>query len=220
MELYEVMRTTFAARDFTDEPVSDEMLHKIFDNARFAASGANRQGWRVVIVREEDTKSRIASLVEPTATRYVAQRDAGEEPYNTINSTLLTEEDFLAMPAPRNMIDKISFAPVILLIFVDLSVVSSFDSDLDRIGLVSGASIYPFVWNVLLAARNEGLGGTLTTFVTGQEEALKDLLNVPAEFAAAAMIPLGKPTKQLTKLRRNPVGMFATQERFDGETLS
>ena len=44
MELYDVMRTTFSAREFTDAPVPDEVLYKILDNARFASSGGNRQG--------------------------------------------------------------------------------------------------------------------------------------------------------------------------------
>ena len=88
--------------------------------------------------------------------------------------------------------------------FVDLSVVASFDSGLDRIGVISGGSIYPFAWNILLAARNEGLGGTLTTFV-GARAGLQELLGVPSHYAFAAMIPMGKPVKQLTKLSRKPV---------------
>tara|TARA_R110002110_G_scaffold205066_7_gene417342 strand:- start:498881 stop:499555 length:675 start_codon:yes stop_codon:yes gene_type:complete len=219
MELYEVMRTTFAARDFTDDPVPEEVLHKILDNARFAPSGANRQGWRVVIVRKHETKAVIASLIEPTLQRYVAQRDAGEEPWNTINPSSVTEEEIAATEIPRGMVDKISYAPVVLLVFVDLSVVSSFDSNLDRVGLISGASIYPFAWNILLSARNEGYGGTMTTFVGGQESQLKALLNVPDEYAFAAMIPVGKPIKQLTKLNRKPVEAFAVKEKFDGEML-
>ena len=57
MELYEVMRTTFAARDFVDEPVSDESLARILDNARFAPSGGNRQGWKVIVVRDDATRA-------------------------------------------------------------------------------------------------------------------------------------------------------------------
>ena len=48
MDLYEVMRTTFAARDFTDEPVSEEVVGRILENARFAPSGGNRHGWKAV----------------------------------------------------------------------------------------------------------------------------------------------------------------------------
>jgi len=54
MELFDVMRTTFAARDFTDDPLSDETLYRILDNARFAPSGGNRQGTRVIVVRDQD----------------------------------------------------------------------------------------------------------------------------------------------------------------------
>ncbi len=219
MDLYEVMRTTFAARDFTDDPVSDEVLSKILDNARFAPSGGNRQGWRVVVVRDEATKDALAPLIEPTFQRYVAQVQAGEAPWNTINPTRLSEAEIAAAPLPREMIEKITHAPVVLLVFVDLSVVASFDSELDRVGVISGGSIYPFVWNILLSARNEGLGGTLTTFVGGCEDELKKLVGVPDEYAFAAMLPIGRPVKQLTKLKRNPVETFAVLERFDGPSL-
>jgi nitroreductase len=90
---------------------------------------------------------------------------------------------------------------------------------LDRIGVISGGSIFPFAWNILLAARNEGLGGTLTTFVGAEEPALQQLLGVPSQYAFATMIPLGKPVKQFTKLSRKPVSEFAVMERFDGPAL-
>lgn len=219
MDLYDVMRTTFAARDFTDEPVPDEVLRKIFENARFAPSGGNRQGWKVVVVRDDQVKAELAPLIAPTLQRYIAQVMAGEAPWNTINPTTLTEVDIAAAPIPQEMINKITQAPVVLMVFVDLSVVASFDSGLDRVGVISGGSIYPFVWNILLSARNEGYGGTLTTFVGGAENAVKDLLGVPDEYAFAAMIPLGKPVKQLTKLTRKSVEEFVVRERFDGEVF-
>jgi hypothetical protein len=43
------------------------------------------------------------------------------------------------------------------------------DQNLDRIGLVSGASVYPLARNILLGARNEGYGGTLTSMAIPQE---------------------------------------------------
>ena len=88
--------------------------------------------------------------------------------------------------------------------------------ELDRIGVISGASVYPFVWNVLLAARNEGYGGVLTTMVVPEEPRVKQLLGVPESYAIAAVVPLGKPTHEVTKLRRRPVAQFVTRERFDG----
>ena len=57
---------------------------------------------------------------------------------------------------------------------------ASVDQDLERIGVVSGASVYPFAWNVLMAARHEGFGGTITTLATAQEPKIQALLGIPA----------------------------------------
>ena len=219
MDLYDVMRTTFAARQFTDDPVPDSVLHTILDNARFAPSGGNRQGWRVVVVRDPETRAALPDIIAPTMQRYIAQAKAGEAPWNTINPTALSKEEIAATEVPEAMIQALTQAPVLLFVFVDLAVVASFDQHLDRVGVISGASVYPFVWNILLAARNEGYGGTPTTFAAGGEPELKTLLRVPDSYAFAAMIPLGKPVKQLTKLTRNPVEAFTTLERFDGKAL-
>ena len=219
MELVDVMRTTFSARDFTDEPVPDAVVHRILDNARFAGSGGNRQGWRVVVVREAATRAAMASAIYPTFKRYFTQMMAGEAPYNTINASQVTEEQVNASEPPAHLIDNVVNASVVLLVFVDLSVVASFDAGLDRVGVISGASIYPFVHNILLAARNEGYGGTLTTFAGAREQELRDHLGIPEQMAFAAMIPLGRPVRQLTKLKRKPVEEFAVLERWDGPVL-
>ena len=104
-----------------------------------------------------------------------------------------------------------------LVFVVDLKVVASMDQNLERIGMISGGSIYPFVWNVLLAARHAGFGGTITTLPAAEEAGVQALLNIPADHAVAAVVPLGKPVKQLTKLKRKPVEEIATRERFDGD---
>ena len=56
-------------------------------------------------------------------------------------------------------------------------------------------------------------------FVGAEEDELKQLLDVPEAYAFAAMIPLGRPVKQLTKLSRQPVYEFAVRERFDGDAF-
>ena len=99
---------------------------------------------------------------------------------------------------------------------LDLKVVAATDQHLERVGVIAGASIYPFVWNVLLAARQAGFGGTITTMAVAEEPRLQALLNIPPDHAVAAIVPLGRPVKQLTRLRRRPVAEIATRERFDG----
>ncbi|MXW06600.1 MAG: nitroreductase family protein [Gammaproteobacteria bacterium] len=217
MELFDVMRTTFAARQFTEDEVSDETLQRILDNARFAPSGGNRQGWRVVVVRDQDKRQKLIPLLEPVIRKYRAQVAAGESPFNTVVPTKVSDTDVSKTELPAGYSDPYLKSPILLLIFVDLSVVASMDSALQRVGVVSGASIYPFAWNILLAARNEGLGGTLTTFAAVQEPAMKELFDVPDKYALAAVLPIGRPVKQLTKLRRSPISHFTTTDSFDGE---
>jgi nitroreductase len=220
MELYDVMRTTFAARDYTGDPLPDEFLYGILENARFAPSGGNRQGNRVIVVRDPETRNRLAQLAEPAAKRYVAQVQAGESPWNTIVPTKVTAEEIENTPASPTLIEPCRTASVVLVFIVDLKVVASVDQDLDRIGVISGASIYPFVWNVLLAARQAGFGGTITTVAVAQEPKVQALLNIPSDHAVAAIVPLGRPVKQLTRLRRRSVEEIATRERFDGEAFT
>jgi nitroreductase len=216
MELYDVMRSTPAVREFTDDPVPDEVLGRILDNARFAPTGGNRQGVRVVVVRDKQTRSALADLALPAARRYAAQLANGESPWNPLQPTSVDASTIEAMEAPPQMSAPLREAPVVLVICLDLGVVAATDQDLDRIGVIPGASVYPFVWNVLLAARNEGYGGVLSTAVVAEEPRVKSLLGVPDPYAIAAVVPLGKPVRQVTKLRRRPVSEFATRDRFDG----
>lgn len=217
MELFEVMRTTFAARDYTGDDLPDDVLYEILDNARFAPSGGNRQGNRVIVVRDQTTKDRLGELAEPAAKRYVAQIQAGESPWNSYTPTRVTPELIEATEAAPMLTEPVKNASVVLVFVVDLKVVASMDQNLDRIGIISGASIYPFVWNVLMAARQAGFGGTITTLACAQEPKVKELLGIPDDFAVCAVVPLGKPVKQLTRLKRRPVEEIAMRERFDGE---
>jgi nitroreductase len=220
MDLYEVMRTTFAARELTDDPVDDETLYRILDNARFGPSGGNRQGWRVIVVRDRAKRAALVDLIRPTMQRYFAQIAAGESPWNTIVPSKVTDATAAATQLPPGMLERVVNAPVLLLVAVDLRVVASFDSILPRVGVISGASIYPFVWNILLAARNEGLGGILTTYLAPAESAARRLFGLPDHFAVCALLPIGKPVKQLKRLKRKPVEEFATIDSFSGPTLT
>ena len=210
------MRTTFAAREYTGEDIPDAVLYEILDHARFAPSGGNRQGNRVIVVRDPATRDELARLAEPAAKRYRAQVQAGERPWNTIVPTTVTDEQVANTPPPPGLTEPFRTAAVVLVFVVDLKVVASMDQFLDRVGVISGASIYPFVWNVLLAARQAGYGGTITTMAVAAEPQVQALLHIPKDHAVAAIVPLGKPAKQLTKLTRRPVEEIATREYFDG----
>ena len=107
MDLYDVMRTTAAVREFTDDPLPDDVLHTILENARFAPSGGNRQGTQVVVVRDPATRERIVEITEPGAKRYHAQRAAGETPWSAFTPSAVTEEQVAATEVPASVNDPI-----------------------------------------------------------------------------------------------------------------
>ncbi|WP_326545673.1 nitroreductase family protein [Mycolicibacterium sp. ND9-15] len=217
MDLYDVMRTTAAVREYTGDPLPDDVLERILDNARFAPSGGNRQGNRVVAVRDPRTREALIECAVPGTKRYIAQLRSGESPWNPLHPCGVDEQTIAAVHVPDR--SPLRSAEVVLVVCVDLGVVAAFDQHLDRVGLISGASIYPFVWNILLAARNEGYGGVLTTAAVADEPRVRELLGIPGNYAVAALLPLGKPVRQPRKLTRRPVAQIATKERFDGDPL-
>jgi len=220
MELFDVMRTTFSGRNYTSDPLPDATLYRILDHARFAPSGGNRQGWRVIVVRDPATRTALAQLTEPAAKRYTAQVQNGENPWNTIDPPRVDAATIERTPPPPHLTDPVlKGAAVVLVIGVDLKVVASTDQHLKRVGVISGASIYPFAWNILLAARHEGFAGTITTLAIAEEPRIQALLGIPSHVAVAAVMPLGRPIKTLSKLKRKAVAEFAMLERWGGAPL-
>src|SRR3954447_23779518 len=84
MDLIETLRTTGATREFRPEPVGDDVVYRILDNARFAPSGGNRQGWTVVVVKDQRTRRALRDLYLPAWYEYLAQRAAGLTPWAPI----------------------------------------------------------------------------------------------------------------------------------------
>ena len=223
MDFLEVARTTFASREFTDDPVPDDVLYRIFDTARFAPSGGNRQGWKVIAVRDPKVKQQLGELCWPAMRVAAAQMRAGEVYWQSVTTTAVDISEAASdesLPIAIPMFEHLEDVPVVCVVAVDLNVVASMDQYLDRVGVVSGASIYPMAWNALMAARNEGFGGTLTSLLASQEPAVQELLGLESYEAVAAMLTIGRPAKQLSKLSRKPVEEFVFVDHADGEPLT
>jgi len=222
MDLIEVMRTTPSVREFKPDPVPDDVVHAILDVARFAPNGGNRQGWRVVVLRDPSIRAQIRDLYVLSWREYWAQVIQGMVPFAPRDNGRWTGpaidlEAARDTPAPNAFADHLDTVPVLLAVVVDLGTLAVTDNGLDRQSIVGGGSVYPFCHNVLLAARNVGVGGVMTTMLARQETKAKELLHVPDGHAIAALLALGYPVKQVTKLRRAAVEEFTTVDRFDGD---
>src|SRR3982074_994687 len=127
MELTDVMRTTGAVRDFTGDPLPDEVLERILDNARFAPSGGNRQGTRVVAIRDAQTRERLIELTIPGPQRYLAPLRNGEAPWNPLQPCGVNAKTIAAVEVPPQT--SLREASVVLVVCIDLGVVAAFDQD-------------------------------------------------------------------------------------------
>lgn len=221
MELYDAMRTTAAVRDYTDEPVSDEVLYRILDHARFATNGSNHQPWTVIVVRDDEQRRRLRDEYVKGLREAWAYIDRGLPPFRPpadgrawVSPIDIDEAHHTPRDIP--MADQLLKIPVLLVVTCELAKLAVTDNGLDRQSIVGGGSIYPFVHNILLAARNEGIGGLLATLVCRREHALREIFAIPPGHAVAGVVSLGHPTKVITRLSRRPVESFARCDRFDG----
>lgn len=215
MDAVEALRTTGAVRGFTADPVDDATVAAILDDARFAPSGGNQQPWRVAVVKSTDVRADIARLMRPVWEEYQGAQRAGRRAFAFGRST-----GDPPVAVPNALIDDIQSVPVVLAVAADLTKIAIMDGNTEhRPPVVGGASIYPFCWSILLAARARGLGGVLTTFLSRAEAQAAPVLGLPEHHALVATLFIGVPVHQNTKLRRNPVTSFTTVDRFDGPEL-
>jgi nitroreductase len=224
VDLIKALRSTGSVRDYLPEPVPDEVVARILDTARFAPNGGNRQAWRVIVVQDPDSRRRLRDIYLDHWYEYLAQGAAGLTPWAPVTdrqaeAAAMQGADEFRADAESGLggfAEHFDEVPVLLVVLADQRVLAAVDRDLDRYSMAGGASIYPFVWSVLLAARGEGLGGVVTTMVIRGEPAVKELLAIPEEFAVAAVIALGRPIRFPHKLSRAPVASFASVDRYDG----
>ena len=225
MDLVEALRTTGSVRDFTDQAVDDKTLFALLDNARFAPSGGNRQSWRVIVIRDEDQRRAMRDIYLDAWHDYVAHLLAGVVPFSPLAtdeeraSTIALRSAAEAASRPDGFAENLDHVPVMLVVCADLHALAASDRDLERYQIVGGASVYPFVWNIILAARERGLGGVMTTVATRNEEAVRNALRIPDHYAVASIVVLGHPAKRHTKLTRRSVEEFTTIDTFDGASL-
>ena len=156
------------------------------------AGGAGLVPWAPVtdLVAEADAASRAPELAEEAAARTAA--------------------------GSPGMAEALDLAPALLVLVVDLTELAAVDRDLGRYTFAGGASVYPFAWNLLLAARAEGLGGVITTMAIRQEEEMRQVFSIPETSAVAAVVVLGRPVSAARRLRRQPVEAFTWVDGYTG----
>jgi nitroreductase len=211
MELYDAMSTLRAVRRLKPDPIPDDVLARVLTAATWAPTGGNHQSWRIVAVQDADKKQALADLYKPHWLKYVptykaALANAPSEVAEKSNRTL---------DAGTYLAEHLHEVPVICVFCFKLEGITITDANLDRPSVVGGGSIYPATQNLLLAARNEGLGCVLTTLLCVEEPAVKEVLKLPQDWYTAAAVPLGYPVGGgHGSITRKPIDKMVFRDEF------
>lgn len=186
-DVNELFRHQRAIRSFTDEDVPDELVDQVLTAAIHAPSGSNTQPWHFIVIRDQSIK------------------DAISEVYEEARATTYTS----SLSSAGNARPTLSAAPVLIVACVNTPASG-------RAGFQTGASIYPSVQNLMLAARALGLGTVLTTLHRRRKAEVHAILGIPDHIESAAIIPLGWPDREYGPNRRPSLDRFVMRDRWTG----
>ncbi|MBI1179302.1 MAG: nitroreductase [Alphaproteobacteria bacterium] len=202
--LFDIIHTTRAMRRLKPDPVPDELIRKILEAARSAPSGGNAQQWGFIVVKDRPVKERIQPLYEQAWDEvawphYKARLDRMEP--GPEKDTLVRQID-----AVEHLTRHFHEVPV--------WIVACLEVGRDGGNPGSGASIYPAVQNMLLAARALGLGATLTTRHMAHGKEVDAVLGLPDGVRSFAIVPIGYPKGRFGPVRRRPLDELVHLDRW------
>ena len=207
MDLFEILRSTNTCRFYKEDPVDDETLARVLSAARWAPTGGNRQPVNLVVTKNHEKKLELQKLYLPLWNEYTVGIRDGSVKVGTKDKRIVDNADYFA--------NNLANIPVLVTVCARLEDVHPTDVNLERLSIVGGASVYPAVQNILLAARQNGLGSALTTLLCAEESRVKELLQIPEHVSTAAMLALGWPEQEFpSKLTRKPLSEIAWLESF------
>jgi nitroreductase len=200
MELREGLYTTRAMRRITGDPIPTDVQARILDAAIRAPSAGNTQTWRFLLVDDPAIRARLGDLYQDCMNsfgraHYGARTAAAEakpdDPEAQRHLRVMRSSDWLAENFHRY-----------LLLF-------AFGTD-------DLYSLLPALWNAQLAAREEGVGSTLTRMLAARSAEVFEILGIPADegWQMAACVAFGWPTGRWGRAERDPVEEVTYQNRW------
>jgi nitroreductase len=184
MDIYEALYTTRAMRRLKADPIPTEVQARILDAAIRAPSGGNAQSWRFVLVDDSGLKAQLAPLYQAGWERLL---DAGYRERGTPGDPL-----FSVVRSADHLAQHFAETPLLLFGFAMPD---------------SGGSIYPALWSAMLAARAEGVGSTLTSFLNQEQDQVFAILGVPSNerWQMYGCVAMGYPSGRWGVAPRRPV---------------
>jgi len=201
-DIFDVIHATRAMRRLRPDPVPDALIHKILEAGVSAANGGNTQRWRFLVVKDPAIKRAVQAFYKRAFDDVVGPRYRNSAP-----PPGMTQERFQRQHAAvEYLTEHFHEAPV--------WIVACLDEGSAAPTRWSGASIYPAVQNMLLAARALGLGSTLTTRHLLHEKEAEAALGLPPGVHSYAILPIGYPMGRFGPVARTALSDVVFADRW------
>ena len=201
-DLFEIMGTTRAMRRLKPDPVPEALIRKILEAGICAANGGNTQRWRFLVVKDKAIKQKVQVHYKRAFDEVVGPRYRASAPPPGV-----TKERYARQHAALEYLTlHVHEAPV--------WIVACLEEGTGTPTRGSGASIYPAVQNMLLAARALGLGATLTTRHLLYEKESEAALGLPPGVHSYAILPIGYPMGHFGPVGRGPLADIVYEDRW------
>ena len=201
-DLFEIIESTRAMRRLKPDPVPDELIAKILRAGVCAANGGNTQRWRFLVIKDREIKKKVQVHYKRAFDEVVGPRYLKSAPPPGVTRERYDRQH----AAVEYLTEHFHEAPV--------WIVACLDEGTNTPTRGSGASIYPAVQNMLLAARALGLGATLTTRHLLYEKEAEAALGLPPRVHSYAIIPIGYPMGHFGPVGRGPLNEIVYQDRW------
>ena len=202
--LFDIMNTMRAMRRLKPDPVPDDLIVRILEAGTRAPNGANSQTWHFIVVKDVAIKKAVQVWYKKALDEIVGPRYASSAP--PAGST--AEKYHRQHLAVEYLTEHFHEAPVWIVACI------KHDNSLIPPDRSAGASIYPAVQNMLLAARALGLGANLTTRHLRFEEESEKALKLPEGVHSYAIIPIGYPMGNFGPVGRGDLRDFVSLDRI------
>lgn len=201
-DVFSIMQSTRSMRRLKPDPVPDELIVRILQAGACAANGGNAQRWRFLVVKDPAIKQAVQVWYKRAFDETVGPRYATNAPPPGVSAAQFERQH----AAVQYLTEHFHEAPV--------WIVACIDEGKAVPKRWSGASIYPAVQNMLLAARALGLGCTLTTRHLRFEKESEQALGLPDGVHSYAILPLGYPMGRFGPVRRAPLAENVYLDRW------
>ena len=202
--LFDILSTTRAMRRLKPDMVSDELIVRVLEAGICAPNGANSQSWHFIVVKDIDIKKAVQVWYKKALDEIVGPRYASSTPPAGSNAEKYHRQHL----AVEYLTEHFHEAPVWIVACI------KHNNPLIPPNRTAGASIYPAVQNMLLAARALGLGASLTTRHLLYEEETEKALDLPAGVHSYAIIPIGYPIGNFGPVGRGNLRDFVSLDRI------